>query len=72
MTNYSNWQPVDEIDPDTHCPYPKHRGVRWDLVVQRDRPYAEWLIGPDGPDTLTNGAAEAIEDWLEEGPDDDE
>lgn len=63
-------QLVDEIDPDVHCPYPKHRGVRWDLVVQRDRDYAEFLIGPDGPKTLTDGAAQAIEDALEEQDDD--
>lgn len=64
---------IDEpIDPDTHCPYPKHRGVRWDIVAQRDRAYAEFLIGPDGPKTLGVAAAEAIEEALEALDDEDE
>ena len=56
----------DELNPDVHCPYPKHRGVRWDMVVQRDREYAEWLVGGEGPDSLGEGAMDAIMDALEE------
>ena len=56
----------DEIDPTVHCPYPKHRGVRWDMVVERDRAYAEFLVGPDGPSRMDTDVAAAIESALEE------
>jgi hypothetical protein len=58
-----------EIDPGTHCPYPKHRGLRWDLVVQVDPGYAMWLIGGEGPDTLDDHARDVLTDLLKEAPD---
>ena len=55
----------DEINPTTHCPYPKHRGMRWDLVVVEDREYAEWLVGGEGPE-MDEGMYDAIMEALED------
>ena len=32
------------------CPFPKHRGVPWEDVVEDDRRYVEWLVGGEGPE----------------------
>ena len=55
----------DEIDPATHCPFPKHRGVRWDIVAADDRAYAIWLLsgtGPEMPEEMYNAIIDALEE----------
>ena len=33
------------------CPFPKHKGIPWEDILEEDRPYMEWLVsGSDGPD----------------------
>ena len=31
------------------CPFPKHRGTPWAVVLDEDRRYVEWLVSGDGP-----------------------
>ena len=57
---------LDIVNPDTHCPYPKHRGWPWEDVVERDPSYAGFLMSVDGPADLTPKAAELLEELLEE------
>lgn len=54
------------IDESTHCPFKKHRGRKWSVVAREDTDYLYWLIGPDGPKTMTQTAAAAIEEALED------
>jgi hypothetical protein len=49
------------------CPYAKHVGRPWPEVVERDRPYAEWLVSMDGPHTLPEEDYDEIMDLLEDG-----
>lgn len=32
-----------------NCPFDKHRGKPWNLVVSTDRKYVEWLVSGEGP-----------------------
>lgn len=41
------------VDPMVGCPWSKHRGVPWEIVVQKDRAYVEWLISQEGPEMGT-------------------
>lgn len=59
---------TDDIDPGTHCPFPKHRGKSWAKVVSDDPEYAEWLVsgsGPDMADDMYDAITDAIENELE-------
>jgi len=55
----------DELNPNVHCPYPKHRGVRWDIVYEQDPDYMHWLVSDMGPD-MDEGMHDAIMEVLEE------
>ncbi len=54
-----------ERDPEI-CHFPKHKGERWEDVVIEARPYVEWIVGIDGPDTLDEEAYDHVIDMLEE------
>lgn len=56
----------DEVDIFTRCPYPKHRGILWEKVIEEDRPYVEFLISGDGPEGIDAGLVDHLTDLLEE------
>ena len=39
---------IDELDPTVVCPFPEYEGVPWDVVVEEDRKYVEWLVNGEG------------------------
>lgn len=52
--------------PERTCPFPEHQGKPWAQVVEEDRPYALWLVGGEGPDSLSFEDYDEIMDLLEE------
>lgn len=56
---------MTDLNPLTHCPFPKHRGERWEDVLEDDRRYLEWLVSHEGPD-LGEELYETLMDLLEE------
>lgn len=39
--------PKDYENPYEICRFPKHFGVPWEVVVEEDRAYVEWLVYDD-------------------------
>ena len=60
---------VDSIFEDfERCPFPKHRDRLWTEVVEEDRHYVIWLVGPEGP-TMSEELYDHLIELLEEGAD---
>ncbi len=61
-----NFKPSNFGNSLTHCPFPKHKGEKWEDVICEDEDYIHWLLDIDNDLDLSNEMVEMLETLIEE------